>query len=614
MLTSMVECVCKDRPDSLRSHLFGFLKEKYPTEAAGVPGLEEKMTELGPWATRADVAPTQEGLMAYLDAIKVRDILEVILEAALREQPKNAVAFVMHRIYFTTPDGVPPALGDPLPAEDDCGGNNAVAAAPPVAEEAPPAVGALAGSAPAGPEATAEPSPPVDVADTALVDTAPEAEAVQPAAADSALEATISEQSAPQAASPDAPMAEVTAEPEVEASPEAALQAEAAAEPEVEAAPEALQSEAAAEHEVEAGAVGTGAAEAEAAKADAPAEAVAAPSTDGVLTEPGSGGQGAVEAVAESEAAETTGGASVAVASLFAAVAAGDAAQVQAALAAGAPVDSTNSAGQTALHLAAEGEPAVVGVLLATEGCPLDAVDTDGRTALMLAIAYQDGDSVDRLVSAGASADVVDAAGRSTAAYAEASADAAIIKAVTGKEVSTAGHVPPRPGSRSMSKRPSFTSGRLDPASIDRASIPIVEKSEEAQSRIRAAVSENVLFKALEEETLHAMVMAMEAKSVKEGEAVVTQGEASRCFYVVESGSFSIYKYDQEADPAPQRPGDKVWDVSEKDSFGETALMYAERSDVSVIATADAKLWTLDRDTFRALQLSAAARGEEEKE
>lgn len=57
-----------------------------------------------------------------------------------------------------------------------------------------------------------------------------------------------------------------------------------------------------------------------------------------------------------------------------------------------------------------------------------------------------------------------------------------------------------------------------------------------------------------------------------------------------------------------------MWDVSEKDSFGETALMYAERSDVSVIATADAKLWTLDRDTFRALQLSAAARGEEEKE
>lgn len=55
-------------------------------------------------------------------------------------------------------------------------------------------------------------------------------------------------------------------------------------------------------------------------------------------------------------------------------------------------------------------------------------------------------------------------------------------------------------------------------------------------------------------------------------------------------------------------------DVSEKDSFGETALMYAETSDVSVIATADAKLWTLDRDTFRALQLSAAARGEEEKE
>lgn len=53
-------------------------------------------------------------------------------------------------------------------------------------------------------------------------------------------------------------------------------------------------------------------------------------------------------------------------------------------------------------------------------------------------------------------------------------------------------------------------------------------------------------------------------------------------------------------------------DVSETDSFGEAALMYAPTSDVTVFATADANLWTLERDTFRALQLSAAVQKEEE--
>jgi CRP-like cAMP-binding protein len=68
-------------------------------------------------------------------------------------------------------------------------------------------------------------------------------------------------------------------------------------------------------------------------------------------------------------------------------------------------------------------------------------------------------------------------------------------------------------------------------------------------------VGENFLFQELDEETLQAVVMAMGERSVAEGEAVVTQGEASSCFYVVESGSLSIYKYDQEADPTPEGPG-----------------------------------------------------------
>jgi len=505
MITTMIEAVCKDKPSSLRPYLFHFLKEKYPADAAALPGLEAKEAELGPWEPREDIASSQEALAAFLTSLGVRHILEVVLEGALREQPQNAVAFVMYRIYLTTPQGVPPPAvgGPPTPGGDE----PAVATLSPAPEPAPEGTAdavaeALAPEEAAAPEpaATAEETPPVTVAEAegAPVEAAP-GDAAEP-------EADTAEPMTP---------AEPAAEVLVEAAPLAAAELESATEPEAEAAP-----------------------------AD------------------------------ESDPTSQ----------VFAALGADDAAKATAALAADAPVGATNPAGQTALHLAAEGETAVPALL--AEGYPVDA-------------------------AGGASAEAADSAEELMTACAEESGDAEIIKAVTGKEEAVSEPVPPPAGSRSMSKRPSFSSESVDPATIDRSTLPVVDKGAEAQARIHEVVGSNLLFKDLDEATLSATVMAMRERIVAAGEAVLTQGEGGACFYIVDSGALEVFKYEEGDQPSAQKPGAKVGELGEKDSFGETALMNDSPSETTVLVTADVVLWCLDRDTFRALQLSAAVRAKD---
>ena len=361
MLNGMLEAVCRERPSSLCAHLFDYLHRSYPDDAAALEGLERKAEALGGWQSRNDIGSSQAALIEFIETTSVRQILETILEAALREQPDNVVVFFMEQLFCTAANEVPPTV----PTEAD-----QPAVTTTVEEEKDVAVAGV------------EPSPPEFPAVDAEASASASSDVVSGAAAEAVLDATVGG--------------------------------------------------------VEGGVEGT-------------LLAGSAPEVDD------------------------------AVARLFKAVEASDAAEVEAALASGASVTSINAAGQTALHLAAEGEPHVVGVLVSCADCPLDALDAEGRTALMLAIAYHDGESVAKLVGAGASVDVEDREGKNATAYAEDSGDAAIIKAVTGKDVEAKEHVPPPPASRSMSKRSSFTSGSVDPATIDRASIPIVEKSEEVQ-------------------------------------------------------------------------------------------------------------------------------------
>ena len=63
MLEALLEAVCKDKPDRLLDYATEWMRTSYPEQAAAAAAADC----LCEWAPRADVEPTQEGLMAYLE-------------------------------------------------------------------------------------------------------------------------------------------------------------------------------------------------------------------------------------------------------------------------------------------------------------------------------------------------------------------------------------------------------------------------------------------------------------------------------------------------------------------------------------------------------------------
>ena len=92
MLEALLENVCKDKPDHLLNYSISWMRATYADLAMEAAAAEEAD---GDWATRADVEPTPEGLMAYLKEIDATTILEATIERAIRAQPPNVVAYVI---------------------------------------------------------------------------------------------------------------------------------------------------------------------------------------------------------------------------------------------------------------------------------------------------------------------------------------------------------------------------------------------------------------------------------------------------------------------------------------------------------------------------------------
>lgn len=131
----------------------------------------------------------------------------------------------------------------------------------------------------------------------------------------------------------------------------------------------------------------------------------------------------------------------------------------------------------------------------------------------------------------------------------------------------------------------------------------VIPKSEEHKVRIRAAVKGNFLFKALDEEQYVDIINAMSEKKVVPGEVIIQQGGIGDFFYVVETGSFEVYKRLNENDEPI-----KVAEIGSSGSFGELALMYNARRAATVISVSEGVLWALDRVTFRRILMENTSR------
>jgi CRP-like cAMP-binding protein/serine/threonine protein phosphatase PrpC len=134
----------------------------------------------------------------------------------------------------------------------------------------------------------------------------------------------------------------------------------------------------------------------------------------------------------------------------------------------------------------------------------------------------------------------------------------------------------------------------------------ITPKTPDEIATIAAAVRANFLFAHLNEEQRQTVFDVMEKVDVVKGQDVIKQGEEGDKFYVVESGSYDVWK-----SHGRNAPAEKVYTYVSgqglNPSFGELALMYGKPRAATVRAVSAGRLWALDRRAFRSIVLKSSA-------
>eukprot|EP00698_Gefionella_okellyi_P008508 TRINITY_DN210_c0_g1_i2.p1 TRINITY_DN210_c0_g1~~TRINITY_DN210_c0_g1_i2.p1 ORF type:complete len:3780 (+),score=1127.00 TRINITY_DN210_c0_g1_i2:350-11689(+) len=115
-------------------------------------------------------------------------------------------------------------------------------------------------------------------------------------------------------------------------------------------------------------------------------------------------------------------------------------------------------------------------------------------------------------------------------------------------------------------------------------------------AKIQEALSNNLLFKGLDQEAISAVIDAMYKCDFKDGDFVIKQGDDGNAFYVVEAGNYIAWK-DSGDGKGPQR----VAAITAGGCFGELALMYNMPRAASIKASGPGPhlCWAVDRKTFR---------------
>lgn len=172
------------------------------------------------------------------------------------------------------------------------------------------------------------------------------------------------------------------------------------------------------------------------------------------------------------------------------------------------------------------------------------------------------------------------------------------------------------PPSYNLGRRTSVSAESLSPSTLPLPPKTIIPKSPDQISRIELSISKNLLFRNLDEAQYTDVVNAMTEVSVAKGTEVIIQGAVGDFFYVIESGTFSVYvrepsKFEYVA-PGQSRtlPGErkKVTSYGPGGSFGELALMYNAPRAATVVSTSEGTLWALDRVTFRSILMEHTSR------
>jgi len=123
----------------------------------------------------------------------------------------------------------------------------------------------------------------------------------------------------------------------------------------------------------------------------------------------------------------------------------------------------------------------------------------------------------------------------------------------------------------------------------------VVEKSDEAKSRIAQRLGQSFMFASLDEREKKTVLDAMKEHTFAKDDVVIKQGDEGEVLYCVDSGNLKCYrKMDKEA----EYPGTFLKDYKPGEAFGELALLYNAPRAATIIADEASVCFSLDRDCF----------------
>ncbi len=148
-----------------------------------------------------------------------------------------------------------------------------------------------------------------------------------------------------------------------------------------------------------------------------------------------------------------------------------------------------------------------------------------------------------------------------------------------------------------LDRRSSVSAESIVPTTNKDWSPPQIPKTPTQLDRLSRALSQNFLFKMIDEEQKTQIVSALSEVELERDATIIKQGDVGDYFYIIENGTFDVYVSNK-----------KVNTIGSGGSFGELALMYNAPRAASVVSTSPAVLWALDRITFRTILLETTVR------
>jgi len=125
----------------------------------------------------------------------------------------------------------------------------------------------------------------------------------------------------------------------------------------------------------------------------------------------------------------------------------------------------------------------------------------------------------------------------------------------------------------------------------------VVPKDAATMAALGKAIAKSVIFSHLDDNERKDIFDAMFLATCASGEVIMKQGDEGDNFYVIDSGEFDIYVNDSH-----------VGSLGDGDSFGELALIYGTPRAATIRARTDAKLWGLDRNSYRRILMGSTIR------